>query len=820
LLLFNASNSSACQTGSGTITNLQDGATIVYQGFGLNQSGQLTGFFIDFPTAPHAFFYNNGQRTDLGTLGGTTSEGHSINAPGQIVGIADLPGDTQSHAFLVNVGGSLQDLGTLGGASSTATAINDNGVIIGDSDLAGGGTSAFIITNGVMTSLGNLGANYSSAFALNHNGLVVGQSGVASGGTNAFAYFNGALTNLGTLGGDYSAAFALNDTGEIVGESTVNSTDTHGFVYLGGTMTDVGTLGGTFSTAYLVNSASQAVGVASTADEMEFHGFVYANGIMTDLGTLGGTVSLPNAINSKGQIVGESTIDDLGDQHAFIWEKDTLTDLNTLLPANSGWELIQALFINDAGRIVGAGTSNNVPQWFIMDLAGANNAPIAVAGPDQTVDCQAQANLDGSASSDPDNDPLTYEWSSNGSVLGTAATLSVSLPLGKNVVTLKVTDTCGSSSTASLTVTVADTTPPSGSCPAAVTASADSSCQAAVPNLTGQINATDNCTPASGIVITQSPLPGTLVGLGPHPVEITVTDSSGNASRCSVLFTVQDTTAPSITGMPDPFTVSVGSDCHAAVPNILGSVTATDSCTPANLLVKSQNPAAGTLIGAGNYQMTVTVTDASGNHSTANISFKVADTTAPTILGGLGSRTVSTDAQCQGTVPNVLAGLLVSDNCTPANQLVMFQNPAAGTKLSAGSSLIAVTVVDAAGNTNSANVPLNIVDTTAPVFQTLSVSPNVLSPPNNKLTPVTVSAVVSDNCDAAPVTKIVSITCNEATAPGDIQITGNLNALLAATKPTSSSNRIYTITVQSTDASGNSSSAQVTVTVPKTGNGH
>jgi len=479
---------------------------------------------------------------------------------------------------------------------------------------------------------------------------VVGQSGVASGGTNAFAYFNGVLSNLGTLGADYSSAFAVNDTGEIVGESALNSTDTHGFVYVGGSMTDVGTLGGTFSTAYLVNSAGQAVGVASTADEMEFHGFVYATGTITDLGTLGGVVSVPNSINSKGQIVGESFINDLGDEHAFLWEKGTLTDLNTLLPSNSGWELQMALYINDAGRIVGVGTSNNVPQWFIMDLAGANNAPTAVAGPDQTVDCQAQVNLNGSASSDPDNDPLTYEWSSNGSVLGTTAMLSVSLPLGMNTVTLKVTDTCGSSSTANLTVTVADTTPPSGSCPAAVTASADSTCQAAVPNLTGQINATDNCTPASSIHISQNPAAGTLVGLGPHQVEITVTDSSGNASHCSVLFTV--------------------------------------------------------------------------------------------------------------------------------------------------------------------------LDTTAPVFNTVSVSPNVLSPPNNKLVAVTVSAVVSDSCDAAPVTKIVSITCNESTSPGDIKITGNLTALLAATKPSSGSNRIYTITVQSTDASGNSSTAQVTVTVPKTANGH
>jgi probable HAF family extracellular repeat protein len=421
------------------------GAWSYLRGVRHEPAGQLTGFFLDLPNGilGHAMAYGNGLRADLGTLGGTNSEGHSINVSGQIVGVADLTGGTQSHAFVTSAAG-LQDLGTLGGNSSTATAINDNGVIIGDSDLQGGGTGAFILTNGVgfITSIGNLGSNYSSAFALNNNNLVVGQAGVASGGTNAFSYLNGVLSNLGTLGADYSAAFAVNDAGEIVGESALNSTNTHGFVYMNGTMTDVGTFGGSFSTAYLINSAGQAAGVASlpapTLDQEEIHGFVYANGTMTDLGTLGGGFSLPNAINSKGQIVGD-TVDELGNSVAFIWENGTLTDLNAMLPANSGWELLQAVFINDAGRIAGVGVYNGVSQWFIMDLVGPNNnnPPVAVAGPDQTVSCSTQANLDGSGSHDSDNDPLTYEWSANGSVLGSTVKLSVALPVGQTVVTLR-----------------------------------------------------------------------------------------------------------------------------------------------------------------------------------------------------------------------------------------------------------------------------------------------------------------------------------------------------------------------------------------------
>jgi hypothetical protein len=133
--------------------------------------------------------------------------------------------------------------------------------------------------------------------------------------------------------------------------------------------------------------------------------------------------------------------------------------------------------------------------------------------------------------------------------------------------------------------------------------------------------------------------------------------------------------------------------------------------------------------------------------------------------------------------------------------------------------MIVVSVSDASGNMLSSNVPLSIVDTTPPVINSLVASPNVLSPPNHQLVPITVSASVSDNCDAAPVTKIVSITCDQTFSPGDIQISGNLTAKLAASKGASGTDRVYTITVQSTDVSGNSSSGLITVKVPKSSGG-
>jgi probable HAF family extracellular repeat protein len=629
----------------------------------------------------------------------------------------------------------MQDLGTLGGPSSTATAINDAGAIIGNSDLPGPGTAAFMYANGSLSSLGNLGSNYSSAFALNNNGLVAGESGTSAGVVHGFVYENGTITDLGTLGGNYSSAFAVSDPGEVVGESSIGNSDIHGFVYTGGVLSDVGTLGGTYSSTYLINSNDLAVGIANTTGDLETHGFLYNDGAISDLGTLGGSYSFPNALNNKGQVVGESALG-TGEPRAFLWDKGTMKDLNTLLPNNSGWELSSALYINDAGRIVGIGNFAGMSQWFIFDLASGNGAPVAVAGPDQTADCQAQVTLDGSPSTDPDNDSLVFEWSSGGDVLGTNPVLSVSLPTGTNVVMLKVTDPCGAS------------------------------------------------------------------------------------SRTNVIVVVADITPPSILGVPAALTLSAVANCQASLPNLLGNFVVMDSCTPANQLATSQNPAPGTLLGVGDHLVTLTATDAAGNSSSAGVLVKVADTRPPSILSSPRSLTVSADANCQGIVPNVLASVIATDNCTPASQLVLTQVPAAGTVLPRGNYSVSVTVTDASGNKSHVAIPLAILDKTAPIIRALAANPGVLGPPNHQLVPVVISALVTDTCDSSPVTEIIAVTSNEPISRGDVQITGSLSVNLAASKCSSGAARTYTITVQSTDASGNCSKAQVIVSVPKSNGNH
>jgi hypothetical protein len=91
-----------------------------------------------------------------------------------------------------------------------------------------------------------------------------------------------------------------------------------------------------------------------------------------------------------------------------------------------------------------------------------NQPPIANAGPDQTVErtgsAGAQVPLDGSASSDPDGDTITYEWTwSGGSASGVNP--DVTLLMGDTIITLTVSD--GKlTATDEVIITVEDTTPP------------------------------------------------------------------------------------------------------------------------------------------------------------------------------------------------------------------------------------------------------------------------------------------------------------------------------------------------------------------------
>ena len=391
--------------------------------------------------------------------------------------------------------------------------------------------------------------------------------------------------------------------------------------------------------------------------------------------------------------------------------------------------------------------------------------------------------------------------------------------LGTYTITVEAVDQAGNVGSCTTTFTVVDTTPPSVVAPLRFTASADGNCQATVPNVLGQVVVSDNCTSPDAIVKSQSPAAGTPAALGDTVITVTAVDASGNRANTVTTFSVLDTTAPSVTA-PVGVTLSAGSDGKAAVPNFLQGLVASDSCTPATGLVKGQVPAVGALVGLGLTQVTVSVSDVAGNTTQVSTSVNVVDTTAPSIQP-LDALTVEAGSGGKGVVPNVLPNVVASDNCTPANALVKSQSPTAGTLVDPGVTTIVVTVRDGSGNSSTVSTTLTVtapVDRTPPSIDSAFASPEVITKINGKMVPVTVSVSVSDNSDPAPKCKIVCITSseeNENHTQVDWEITGDLTAKVRTEVNSRSNPRVYTLMLRCTDASGNSSTASAYVVVCK-----
>ncbi|HUK81749.1 MAG TPA: HYR domain-containing protein, partial [Verrucomicrobiae bacterium] len=114
--------------------------------------------------------------------------------------------------------------------------------------------------------------------------------------------------------------------------------------------------------------------------------------------------------------------------------------------------------------------------------------------------------------------------------------------VGATTVHCTATDSCGNSSSCNFTVTVNDTQPPViSTCASSQTLSANSSCQAALPDLTSEVVATDNC--GGSPTLTQSPAAGTMLGLGTNLVVWTATDIHGNSTSCTQQVIVATVTA-------------------------------------------------------------------------------------------------------------------------------------------------------------------------------------------------------------------------------------------------------------------------------------
>ena len=147
--------------------------------------------------------------------------------------------------------------------------------------------------------------------------------------------------------------------------------------------------------------------------------------------------------------------------------------------------------------------------------------------------------------------------------------------------------------------------------------------------------------------------------------------------------------------------------------------------------------------------------------------------------------------------------------------------PPSGSTFPVGSNTVDVVVTDAATNVlASCSFTITVLDSEPPAITNVSVSKQMLWPPNHKLVNVTVNYTATNNCGPAAQSEL-TVTSNEpanATGSGhtavDWQVVDAHHVRLRAERSGNGNGRVYTITITATDAAGNSSSTNTTVFVP------
>jgi probable HAF family extracellular repeat protein len=329
--------------------------------FNINNGGGVSGAATTANGYQHAFFWDQGQMTDLGTLGGLNSQAAGGN-PGQVIAVLsetaeiDPLGENFCGFFTDLVcgaaiwqHGTMTRLPTLGGINAAALTYNAGGQIVGVSDdgtldpscIAPQKSHFQAVTwtpKGVIQKLPPLpGDNVGVAIRGNDHGQVAGTSGLCSNtrfggfafGPHAVLWDHGSPINLGSLGGSgVGLAAGVNNRGQVIGAASSSDGTPHPFLWTSATgMRDLGLLSmdpaDAGNTPFEINDRGQMVGASCDITLATCRGYIWQNGIMTDINDLLPAdsplyVILPLTINESGQIAGLAVVKSTGDVHAFV----------------------------------------------------------------------------------------------------------------------------------------------------------------------------------------------------------------------------------------------------------------------------------------------------------------------------------------------------------------------------------------------------------------------------------------------------------------------------------------------------------------------
>jgi hypothetical protein len=372
-----------------------------------------------------------------------------------------------------------------------------------------------------------------------------------------------------------------------------------------------------------------------------------------------------------------------------------------------------------------------------------------------------------------------------------------SFPTGESIVTCTAIDRHFNFGVATFKVTVSNTAPPVLSLPEDIEVEASDPNGAIVDYLATTSSGTLICTPEAGSVFP----------LGHTTVNCTATNDFG-ATSGSFNVTVLNTLGPTVF-VPDDITAEATSAAGAAVSF---TVTAFDF-KDGNVAVTC-TPASGSTFALGTTLVNCQAVDSDGNLGRDSFNVTVVDTTPPALH--LPGNIIAEATSASGAAVSYTATATdLVDGTDPVTC-----SPASGSTFPLGTTTVNCTATDVHLNVSHGSFTVTVRDTTAPVIQSIDATPHeVLWPNNHKMQDTTVIVSSTDAVDPNPHAHIVSVTSDQPVNDGgdgdtspDWLITGDLTVQLRSER-TGGVDRHYTITVEVSDFSGNTSTGILVIVV-------
>ena len=272
---------------------------------------------------------------------------------------------------------------------------------------------------------------------------------------------------------------------------------------------------------------------------------------------------------------------------------------------------------------------------------------------------------------------------------------------GSQTVTIIATDDIGNTDTLTQTVTVKDTIAPIVATKNIVV-NLDASGNATITEAQINNGSTDNCSIATYALDKTA---FDCSNIGANTVTLTATDAAGNTSSATAIVTVGDSISPVV--VTKNITVNLDASGNASITEAQIDNGSSDNCGITAYALDKKVFDCGN---AGENVVTLTVTDAGGNSSSATAVVTVTDDIAPVLTAP------SAQFFCFAGSTYTLPSLAATDNCgvssitytvSGATQRSGSGADASGA-FSVGTSTITFTVTDVHGNTNSATTSVTI----------------------------------------------------------------------------------------------------------------